>query len=249
MARDEPFAVKWVKRESKACVCAHKQAAQHNRQRWNGCPVISSEKCSNQTKQRVCSTFFGFQQDMLNRRCSTPGTQAHWINKHHRSNEDCCVSLNPVFVWANTQWAGKYHLSYVFYLIFPKWIAFAPFKNHCWIYIFRKWESCEFTLNCGWVSFHFKSHFFLFFACFGGSCQWLSWENNGTGFLLLPSCVWKPQCWSLFLQALFSTLFIMFYSMTSWKSPPPELSHLLTHDNKRNSVVFNSFWCSFVQVE
>ena len=186
MARDEPFAVKWVKRESKACVCARKQVAQHNRQRWNGCPVISSEKCSNQTKQRVCSTFFGFQQDMLNRRCSTPGTQAHWINKHHRSKEDCCVSLNPVFVWANTQWAGKYHLSYVFYLIFPKWIAFAPFKNHCWLYIFRKWESCEFTLNCGWVSFHFKSHFFLFLPALVDHANDYLGRTMALGFFCFP---------------------------------------------------------------
>lgn len=68
--------------------------------RWDGCRVIGSEGCSANTKQRVCSPCS--RRDRLNSRCSTAGTQAHWINKHRRSKDDCCVC-----VWANRQRAGR----------------------------------------------------------------------------------------------------------------------------------------------
>lgn len=51
------------------------------------------KKCSNKTKQRVCSTFH---RDMLNRLRSTPETWAYWINRHDRSKRLLCFAVCSV---------------------------------------------------------------------------------------------------------------------------------------------------------
>ncbi len=93
--------------------------------------------------------FFFFHKDMLNRPCSTPDTQADRINRHYRSNEDCCVSQCSVsFPEQTRQRAGKYFACpLVLYLICARGISCAPFKNNLRSYaFFRKWP-CHYKVT------------------------------------------------------------------------------------------------------
>lgn len=90
----------WVRGESKADVSVREHAAAQQ----TGDEMAAESSAVRvapltQSKEFVppCS-----HRDMLNRRCSTAGTQAYWINKRRRSKDDCCVC-----VWANRQRAGR----------------------------------------------------------------------------------------------------------------------------------------------
>lgn len=121
------------------CLCQW-TTVQHNRRCWDARLVIRGEKCSYKTKQRARSAVFfsSLHQDMLNRRCSTADTQADWINKRHRSKEDCCVSQRSQTLPEQTrQWAGKYFAHPVLLcLICAGGVSYALLKNNLWSYTF-----------------------------------------------------------------------------------------------------------------
>lgn len=159
-AREELLLQEWVRSESKANVFVSEHTAAQQTWCWDGCLDIRSGKCSNKTKQRVCSPFF--HQDMLNRLCATPGTQAYWINKHYRSKEHCCVSPRSVFAWANRQW--KYFacpLCSVWFV--QKGIHVFPLKMICEVISSSGKRACYGVTNTI-ISFQsLQNRFFFFF--------------------------------------------------------------------------------------